>query len=345
MLKKLSVLLLCLTVVLLSGCKSKKKIQAESKPEPVSSESEAPSCINPLTGLPMDESKENIRPVAVMINNVNFSQPVQTAVNKADILYETEVEGGISRLMAVYKDIASVGQIGSVRSARYVYVDLALAHDAIYAHCGQDNTYCKPHLADIDDVSVETGGVYGGTRIKNGLNWEHTLYTYGDKLFDSVKKNKVRSTVSDSTPWQDFSKSDEDITLSGGSCKKIEIPFSSSYHTVFKYDEAKKEYTRYFFDELRKDYVNGEITNIKNIFVLSTDISDYPDKYRRKVDLTGGTGYYLVNGTYMKIKWSKGDAKAPFKFTDESGNPIKVNAGKSYVGIAGKAFAPVLSDK
>ena len=58
--------------------------------------------VNPLTGLKnLPKEKANARPVAVMINNISVAQRVQTGLNAADIIYETEVEGGITRLMAV----------------------------------------------------------------------------------------------------------------------------------------------------------------------------------------------------------------------------------------------------
>ena len=80
-----------------------------------------------------------------MINNISVAQSVQTGLSKADIVYETEVEGGITRLLAVFQDITAAEKIGTIRSARYPYVDLAMGHNAIYVHCGQDGTYCEPH--------------------------------------------------------------------------------------------------------------------------------------------------------------------------------------------------------
>jgi hypothetical protein len=140
--------------------------------------------VNPLTGLENLESEEIAyrRPVAVMINNISVAQKVQTGLTQADIVYETEVEGGITRLMAVFQDITKVQQFGTVRSARYPYVDLAMGHNAIYVHHGQDNTYCAPHLKDTQAFTIHENNA--GARIKNGLATEHTLYGYGPKLWE-----------------------------------------------------------------------------------------------------------------------------------------------------------------
>ena len=68
--------------------------------------------------------------------------------------------------------------------------------------------------------------------------------------------------------------------------------------------------------------------------MLKAKISDYPDGYHRKVELTSGEGFYCVNGTYTPILWSKGAASNSFKFTDTSGQSLQVNQGNSWVCIA-----------
>ncbi|MBO4433121.1 MAG: DUF3048 domain-containing protein, partial [Clostridia bacterium] len=249
------------------------------------------------------------------------------------IIYETEVEGGITRLMAIYKDLSAVGQIGSVRSARYPYVDIALGHDAIYLHCGQDPKYCKPHLKDIDDISVDTA-TPGARRIKNGLASEHTLFIFGNEIWKTVaSKFKTKSKA---TAWQNFASEDETVTLTGGAADDVEIPFPD-LKTVFKYDSSTGVYTRYSQGNVRKDAVTGEDVTVKNIFILMTSITTYPDGKHRRVALDGGTGYYITNGTYTPIKWEKGEATAPFKFTNEDGSELKVSAGRSWVCLPNTA--------
>ena len=338
MFKKFLAITLCLALIsALCGCSFSRHptdVEASSEisiqSEEVKTE-EKVELINPLTGL-RDLKKDSFdaRPVAVMVNNITQAQAVQTGLGYADIVYETEVEGGVTRLMAVFKDFKSAKQIGSVRSARYPYVDLALGHDAIYVHCGQDPTYCAPHLKDIDDLSVDTNSA-GAKRIKNGLASEHTLYVFGDELWPSLaSKFKTKTT---NTYWQNFAGEDETVTLSGGAADRVEIPYPV-LKTVFNYDAATGLYTRYSKGNVLKDYVTKEGITVKNIFVLLTSITTYPDGKHRRVELSGGNGFYATNGTVMPVKWQKGAANAPIKITDNDGNEIKVSAGKSWVCIA-----------
>ena len=67
------------------------------------------------------------RPYAVMINCHNGALP-QAGLDKAYIVYELMVEGGITRMMALFKD-TNVDKIGSVRSARTQYLDYVYEND------------------------------------------------------------------------------------------------------------------------------------------------------------------------------------------------------------------------
>ena len=312
-------------------------VQETAKPE---------TYYNSLTGCEVEGSadKADLRPVAVMINNLNKAQAVQTGLADASIVYETFVEGGITRLLAVFKDIASVGELGSVRSARYSYVDLANGHDALYLHCGLDSTYCGPYMKElkVDDIDLNTG-VFGnyGYRVNNGLAKEHTMYTTGEKIAAAMQDKDRRTTKSSSKaslyePWQNFADESETVTLTGGAANNISVYFSNSYVTGFKYDASTGRYIKSNKSGNNTDYRTGDSLSYKNVLVLFTSVGNFADGYRVYSKLESGSGYYITNGTYTKIKWSKGKTDAPLKITDESGNAVKYSAGNSYVCIASK---------
>lgn len=333
MAKRIFIAFICILMVLCVGCKNKEVFVDTSTVSTTSEDKPAPKPVyytNPLTGEKnLSEEVASNRPVAIMINNLSIAQAVQTGVNKADIVYETEVEAGITRLMAVFQNVGAVGRIGTIRSARYVYVDLALGHNAVYLHCGQDDRYCGPHLKDIEHYTVDTGNI--GKRISNGLASEHTLYTEGSAVYSTyVNGKKAKSTAT----WQTFADENTAVTLSGGTANKINVPFSPGYSTGFDYDATTGKYVRNFRGKTNKDYVTGETTSVKNVFVLLTPMSNYSDNYHRNISLQGGNGYYFVNGTYTPIKWTKGASTSSFKFTNTDGTPLTVNQGNSWVCIA-----------
>lgn len=347
MLKKIFCFLLAATMLFsVVGCSnSDPTVNVVSGQEPpVSSEPEAPTtCVNPLTGLndlPLD--KANARPFAIMVNNIDIAQSVQTGVQKADIVYETEVEGGVTRLLAVFKDVEDLAQIGTVRSARYAYIDLALGHDAVYVHCGIDPLYAAPHVQNsgVADFNINSypWAPYG-FRESNGLAYEHTMYTSGELLLKGVNDLSIRSTTEENT-WCDFNDPDIPVAPAGESADKITVKFSNYATSIFEYDSSTRLYTKNTKGLSNKDVKTGEGYAFTNVFVLSTGIYYYSDNYHRKVELNGGQGWYASNGSYKEIVWKKAGENQPIMFYNADGTPLKVNAGKSYICIQNSNFTP-----
>lgn len=291
-----------------------------------------PYIINPLTGVAdLDKDKANVRPVAIMVDNDSVAQTnTQSGISNADIVYETETEGGITRLMAVFQDISKVPQIGDVRSARYVYVDLAMGHNAIYVHSGKDVVFCGPHLNDLDNFEISYG--YYGERIHYGSarNWQE-LFTTGETLIKGFTDKKWQTTQKNVSPWQTFAAEDKAVSLAGGVANKVTAAFNSSYISYFTYDPATGKYIKTSSKCNNTDRNDGSSYEFENVFVLKTTMGYYDGNYRRDIALDSGSGYYAVNGTYEEIKWKKGDSEDSLTFTRADGSPLTVSAGNSWV--------------
>lgn len=91
---------------------------------PAPTTSGAGSSPSVLTGLPGAAGKV----LAVKIDNVGQARP-QTGLNNADIVYGIEVEGGLSRLMAVFDSNHLPATVGPVRSARQTDIQLLAQYD------------------------------------------------------------------------------------------------------------------------------------------------------------------------------------------------------------------------
>ena len=89
---------------------------------------------HPLNGQPLAEPW-NGRPTAVVLNNIYQCLP-QHGVTDADIIYELETEGGITRLLGIFSSLEGIGNIGPVRSARSFFNSIALSYTAPIIHCG-----------------------------------------------------------------------------------------------------------------------------------------------------------------------------------------------------------------
>lgn len=339
MFKKIIAVIMCLCMLACVAACGPKEEFVSSGYEQIGSQPEASSgelVVNPLTGIKdLDASAKDNRPVAVMVNNVKTAWDVQKGLTQADIVYETYVEGGITRLMAVFKDISKASDIGTVRSARYVYADLAGGHNAIYVHCGVDPNYCKPHIKDIgmDDFDINTGKCAKyGFRVKNGKASEHTMYTSGAKLAEGIDKLNYKNTTN--VGWAKFAAEGTTVAMTGA-CDKLTVPMNgSTFTSTFTYNAETKKYLKTQGGSAHKDYGANEQIAVSNVLVLFTNVSNYSIAKYAKIDLTGGKGYYISNGQYKEINWKKGNsAYSKMTFTNTDGTELELNAGNSWIFI------------
>lgn len=333
MIKKLLAFTLAfLLIFTVCGCKDNEIVISDAPESTVPQE----KFYNELTGLEIDKTKQNAKPIAVMINNISVAQAVQTGLNSADIIYETIVEGGITRMVTVTKDATKLPQIGTVRSARYVFLDIALGHNATYVHGGYDYTYFLPHknALGVKTMDINSSASKYGFREKNGLASEHTLYTTGAKL-EAGRKALGFETTYTPQKWLTFADAAAPVTPATP-CTKLNVFFSGTQKTGFTYDAATGKYIKNSNGKEKTDCKTGEKLAVKNVFVLFTSVSAYADGYHMNIGLDGGTGYYVSAGGAEDIKWSKGGAKDPLKITKLDGTELTVNAGNSYICITGK---------
>lgn len=301
------------------------------------------SVVNPLTGESgFNEEAVGNRPVAVMVSNIKDALP-QYGVEDADIIYELPVEGGITRLMAVYADYTDVPDICSVRSCRYYYPILAYGMDAIYCHWGSDKTIALDTLyaLDIDrfdgnETSLGYGTVFerDNYRLQNYAT-EHTGCLRGERLEDAIASIGYRTEINDinKNGAFNFNAPDSPTLPIGEECEKAVLEFSNEYYSTFEYDKENGVYLKYHSGSPHNDGVTGNQLSFTNVFVLETYMSRRNDGKLLNIGLDGGEGYYISMGREQEITWSKESNSSPIRVYDENGNELTVNAGKSYIGF------------
>ena len=348
---------LCLALLLLlSACSGKEDPPVEestpaASPTPVAEVTAEPSPtpydgpVSPLSGLPMGEEWVNRRPVAIMLNNLKEAMP-QMGQSQADIIYEVPAEGGITRMLAVYQSLDGVGKIGSIRSARPYYMELALGHDAIFIHAGgSEDAYAKINqwgVAALDGVrgpymsNTENGNLmWRDPERKKSYSLEHTVVTTGDAIIErfagytNLRQEHKEGYVYDMA----FT---EDGTPAGGSpANEIQVPFSNYKTGLFTYDA---ESGLYLVEEYGSPYIDGntgEQVGVTNVVVIKTACRNTGDSLGHiTVDLSsGGTGYFACGGKVLDLTWSKSYPDGQLYYKDLDGNPITFGAGRTYVCI------------
>ena len=291
---------------------------------------------NPLTGTPID-SPWTTRPFAVMINNIVYAQPM-CSLSNVDMLFEVLAEGGITRCLAVFSDVGEVDHIGSIRSARPYFADIAESFDAIYAHHGgTDDGYAMISALDVDDIDANDNAYYRDQdRLNAGYDYEHTSFTDGKYLIQTAASLSYTTTCEGSIDYG-FLFDDNGSTGSGTDASQITVTFGGyGKTTTLNYNADAGAYTAYQYDADVIDGNTNEVAYFRNILVLAAKTSSYAYGSKTVLDITltgEGEGYFACDGKIVPITWSREDQHSPFVFTHEDGTPITFGVGSSYIAV------------
>lgn len=295
----------------------------------------------PLTGEPLAQPQLQ-RPIAVMLNNIKDAMP-QHGVSQADILYEVLAEGGITRCMGIFGNISDVEKVGSIRSARKYYIDLARGYDAAYVHAGA-STEASNYLTGLSSMNLDAGlsatHFYRDQwRLNNGYSSEHTLFSSGQKILSFAATQNVSTSLSAERSYgMTFAQTPE---FSGQSGKKLTVyfhlngtPTAYTKKTVLTYDPEDGNYEA---AQHGGSYVDGntwQTISFRNVVVLRCATSVQSGGQLLTVQTTGsGTGYFACDGKMIPIRWSRSSVTSPFSFTTESGEPLTFGVGSTYIAV------------
>lgn len=280
--------------------------------------------------------ESNSRPYAVMINNIETVWGYQSGIQDAYLVYEIIVEGGYTRLMAIYKDV-NLDRIGSIRSSRHYFLDYALENDAIYVHFG----WSPQAESDMKTLSINNINFmsYNGYTRDTSLNLasEHTAYTKTDSILDGANYYNYRITTEQDT-LLNYSVDEIDLSTYDNAivANNVYIGYSNSRNTSYEYDNVNKVYKRFQNKTAQTDYVTKEQYTAKNIIVYQVSNATIAgdDKGRQTLENIGsGEGYYISNGYAVPITWSKASraSQTVYKYLD--GKEIDVNDGNTFIQI------------
>lgn len=294
---------------------------------------------NPLTGLiDMTPEAKDKRPVAVMVNNTTKGFP-QYGIEKADIIFEIPVEGGLTRFMVMYADYTQIPNVCSVRSVRKYFPAISEGFDAIFINLGR-NEVIIPYLESLNLTRYEglfnEGGLFTDDkeRKKAGYSLEYTHIFQGPELAARLKKDKARVDIEEDKKGNafNFCAYGQEVTMTGNACTKAKIDFGA-VNATFKYDAATKKYYKEYNGKAQIDGSTGNQLSFTNVFVLETKIKADKNGLHRDVNWKGGNGYYISNGVVQNITWSKASEQDPILLFDENGKELTINRGKSYFAI------------
>ena len=302
------------------------------------------------------DEDSNARPIAVMIDN-NIGNGLHAGLQESYINYEVIVEGGLTRIMAVFKD-KNVQLIGPVRSSRHYFLDYALESECIYAHYGW-STYAEN---DIKHLGVNNiNGLYASAPYwrDTTIAAPHNVFTTTDKLYDYAK---TQNYATETNNWKLLNYSTDEINLLPEPDKKekkqkensetettqtetptnpelliannINIQYSYHQNRSYTYDSVSKKYLRSMNGKAHMDKATLQQLNYKNLIIIKVPNKTLDSYGRQDLDTVGqGQGYYITNGYALPINWTKNSRSDKTKYTYSDGTEIQVNDGNTFIQI------------
>lgn len=323
---------LTLALLLVTGCS---KAPEEVVEDVVAEESEEAVPSEPADPF-YDKVTGKDRPVAVMIDNDADYKGPQSGLENAYMIYEIYVEGGSTRMMALFKkdffgeDVPADTKIGPIRSSRHYFLDFAIENDAVYAHCG----WSPKAQAEISSRGVNNiNGLYDTAPFERYSKYDnswHNLYTSYDKLDVAADSKNYRRDTNTSLNYQ----RNYAVPEEGASGVSVTIPYQQC-NIKYNFDAQTGLYERVRRGEVHT--MQSEKTlPVMNILILemqNVDLNDGEGKGRQDLYNTGsGKGKYITGGKAIDITWEKANRDARTKYL-VNGEEIALNPGLTFVQI------------
>jgi hypothetical protein len=304
-------------------------------PTPTASSSTPPppAAKNPFTGIgPVPKSPV----ISVKIDDTAPGRP-QVGINQADIVYIEAVEGGLTRLAAIF-GTNKPAKVGYVRSTRPSDPDLLLQFGKITAAYsgGAHDSIPLIKKSGITSWSNDAGKPY---YFRSPHPGDHGYINLALNLAKVAKKTRTNGPRS--IGWT-FQAADTGLPALKGTDVRTTVRGANRAGTPveFRYNAQLRKYVRYINGQRQVD-AGGKPVTATNVIVQfcrvvphpqDTDVMGNPAQFTYTV----GSGSIAVfrHGKRINGHWSRPKTSAGTKLTMANGKPLPLVPGNTWVVLA-----------
>ncbi len=309
--------------LILTSCSSVKSL--------LPAENEKPVAVNPISG---HEGASG--PILVVkIDDTPLAHP-QIGLEDADCVYIEQVEGGLTRLAAVFS--SRIPQlIGPVRSARISDIDLLAQYGKVaFAYSGAQSKLLP--------VIASSGMLDLGAQHESPLIYTRDLTRTAPvdmvlRAQDLLEKLKSQNVVVDNAKEMGWKFSNE---LAGGKViSRVTMNWpANSYSAVWSKEESRWLLSHHGQPDVSASGITLGPTTLV-IQVVSIIDSTYHDKVGGVTPLSitvgSGQGFILRDGKAFRARWIRPNAQEQTTWTLEDGNPLPFAPGQLWVALVASA--------
>ncbi len=311
------------TIALASGGSGKKAKKGAGATTTTTARPKTPR-VAPLTGLP-DPSGASFKRPAVTVKINNTSAAKQSGVDQADVVYEEVVEGGITRLAAIFNSHAP-DRVGPVRSVRKTDPEIVWPIRGIFAYSGG----AQYAIDSIDQAPVkqldETRA--GSMMFRDPPDPSYApfnLWAHVDQMFGAGGKPIPPPPL--------FTYRKAGTRVGGTPVASFDVGFANGYATSWQWDAKSGTWLRSKFGEPDVDAQNVRIAP-KNVVVMMVQYQGGAGVEGAEATLTGsGDAMVFTAGKEIKAKWTRPNLDTPAKLTNLAGATIALTPGQTWVEL------------
>jgi hypothetical protein len=265
------------------------------------------------------------RPLAIIIGNSPEEVIHQTSLDKADIIYEANVEYPFTRLMAIFNN-GDEAIVGPVRSSRYYFSRLAVEWSAIFAHCGGQSLK-NEKIVNLDQMRYPSPY----WRDKNIGGWIN-LFTKTQNIREKSRKMGFQEKVNLDNHLLNL----RTLNLSGGDITKISIKYNQKYTISYEYKASTNTYLRYINSKPHQDSKTFEQIAVSSIIIQYVPVKKISGdgEGRLEVEVIGeGITKVFYGGNYFLSKWVKKSKDQSTVYYDRQGKLLNLNQGNIWIHL------------
>jgi len=258
------------------------------------------------------------RPISMKIENSDNARP-QSGLLSADIVYETEVEGGITRFHVLFQsDLPETA--GPLRSARSNDVWVVSQWGSYLLYSGAaDAVHAELVATGIDMISEGSDN-----RVWERVDWRvapHNLYVRIVNVPEVVPEFGV-----DLNSWEERGLvfEDDEADVPAAAVSTVTVPFTAQTAS-WQWDEASRTFLRFQDGVPHTDYVSGQQLFANNVVILWADYWNFGG---------GGLATIFKHGVQLEGTWTTAPGQPP-RIVDVNNNVIEFTAGKTWFEVVG----------
>ena len=327
------------------GCGGGGESDASSTSGPSTSSLPVNVAVYPLLGTPVtDEAAAARVALVVKIDNHPNARP-QTGLNKADIVYEENVEG-LTRFAAIFHSQGS-DPVGPIRSGRTQDIDMLGSYNKpLFGWSGGNARVTKAiNASELVNVGHSASRGKGGYFRSKDRKMPHNLYAMTSKMWGLAPKGAVPPIPQFTYRGTSDAKPSTSVPIDGGKISmfgvKVYWKWDPATSNFVRYTEKKLDWRKY---ELEPHMSDDEQVNAKNVVVITVTYkrSSADRKSPHAITTGDGEGYVMVDGGVIPVTWERATTKDTFTLKDANGAVVRLTPGRTWIELSSlKAFKQV----